>query len=144
MSETKVQRNYKDSIFRMLFKDKENLLSLYNALNKTDYTDVDELEITTLENAMDECIAEGILSEFLRKNRAESIKMSIYEYNEELHFKTLLEEGREQGLEEGERRINKLNSILIDLGRFDDLKRATQDKAYQEQLIIELLPEGMK
>ena len=32
MSETKVQLNYKDSIFRMLFKDKENLLSLYNAL----------------------------------------------------------------------------------------------------------------
>ena len=52
MSETKVQRNDKDSIFRMLFKDKENLLSLYNALNKTDYTDVDELEITTLENAI--------------------------------------------------------------------------------------------
>ena len=34
--------------------------------------------------------------------------MSIYEYDEELHFKTLLEECREQGLEEGERRINKL------------------------------------
>ena len=52
MSETKVQRNYKDTIFRMLFKDKENLLSLYNALNKTDYTDVKGLEITTLENAV--------------------------------------------------------------------------------------------
>lgn len=47
-----VQRNYKDTIFRMLFKEKENLLSLYNALNETDYTDVDMLEITTLENAV--------------------------------------------------------------------------------------------
>ena len=36
MNEVKVQRNYKDSLFRMLFKDKENLLSLYNALNKTE------------------------------------------------------------------------------------------------------------
>ena len=36
MNEAEAQRNYKDSIFRMLFKDKENLLSLYNALNKTD------------------------------------------------------------------------------------------------------------
>ena len=52
MSETKVQRNYKDTIFRMLFKDKENLLSLYNALNGTDYTDVSGLEVTTLENAV--------------------------------------------------------------------------------------------
>ena len=52
MNEVKVQRNYKDSIFRILFKDKKNLLSLYNALNKTDYTDVDGLEITTLENAV--------------------------------------------------------------------------------------------
>lgn len=36
----------------MLFKDKEKLLSLYNALNNSHYTDVDELEIVTLENAI--------------------------------------------------------------------------------------------
>ena len=52
MKETYVQRNYKDTLFRMLFKEKENLLSLYNALNGTAYTDTEELEITTLENAV--------------------------------------------------------------------------------------------
>ena len=52
MTETKVQLTYKDTIFRMLFKEKENLLSLYNAVNKTSYTNVEELEITTLENAV--------------------------------------------------------------------------------------------
>lgn len=52
MKETHVQRNYKDTVFRMLFKEKENLLSLYNALNQTAYTDVENLEITTLENAV--------------------------------------------------------------------------------------------
>ncbi len=52
MKETKVQRKYKDTVFRMLFKEKENLLSLYNALNQTAYTDTDGLEITTLENAV--------------------------------------------------------------------------------------------
>ena len=52
MSEVSVQRNYKDTVFRMLFNDKENLLSLYNALNRTKYTDTDGLEITTLENAV--------------------------------------------------------------------------------------------
>ena len=45
-------QKYKDTIFRMLFNDKENLLSLYNAVNKTAYTEADNLEITTLENAV--------------------------------------------------------------------------------------------
>lgn len=46
------KRNYKDTVFRMLFKKKENLLSLYNALNKTAYTDIERLEVATLENAV--------------------------------------------------------------------------------------------
>ena len=305
MNEANVQRSYKDTIFRMLFKDKENLLSLYNALNETDYTDVNRLEVSTLENAVymnykndvsfvfehelmlyehqstvnqnmplrdlfyvtsilqkristknlysskqvmipsprfvvfyngtdyqperrilrlsdayekkqetpeleltvtvyninrgcnedimdacktlkeyamyveqvrnyanqmslaeavekavDKCIAEGILSDFLRQNRAEVIMLSIFEYDEELHFKTLRDEGYESGYAEGHEsgftegheagmeqgeirltRVNKLNSILIDSDRLNDLKRATQDRAYQEQLMIELLPE---
>ena len=48
--------------------------------------------------AVDECIREGILAEFLRKNKAEVISMSIYEYDEELHERTLMEIGREEGL----------------------------------------------
>ena len=289
MNEVKAQRNYKDTLFRMLFKDKENLLSLYNALNKTDYTDMNGLEITTLENAVymnykndvsfvfdfelmlyehqstinpnmplrdllyvtsilhkristenlygskkvlipnprfvvfyngtdsqperqilklsdayekkqdepeleltvtvfninygcneellnacrtlkeyamyvervrtyakqmplakavenavDYCIAEGILTDFLRKNRAEVIMLSIFEYDEEAHHRLLYEEGVEDGMEQGENRVNRLNSILIDMGRLDDLKRATQDKSFQEQLMTELIPEEMQ
>ena len=47
-----VNRNYKDTIFRMLFSDRENLLSLYNAINGTSYDNSEELEIVTLENAI--------------------------------------------------------------------------------------------
>ena len=47
-----VQRNYKDTLFRMLFSDKEALLSLYNAMSGKDYDNPDELEIVTLENAI--------------------------------------------------------------------------------------------
>lgn len=47
-----VNRNYKDTIFRMLFSDRENLLSLYNAINGTSYDNPEELEIVTLENAI--------------------------------------------------------------------------------------------
>ena len=52
MTEAKVNRKYKDTIFRMLFKEKENLLSLYNAVNGTSYVDTDGLEITTLQDAV--------------------------------------------------------------------------------------------
>ena len=47
-----VNRNYKDTIFRMLFSDRKNLLSLYNAINGTFYENPEELEIVTLENAI--------------------------------------------------------------------------------------------
>ena len=45
-------RKYKDTVFRMLFSDRKNLLSLYNAINGSRYTDPEELEIVTLENAI--------------------------------------------------------------------------------------------
>ena len=48
----KVNRKYKDTIFRMLFKDRNNLLSLYNAMNKKNYTDASALQVVTLENAI--------------------------------------------------------------------------------------------
>ena len=40
-----VIRNYKDSVFRMIFSNKRALLNLYNALNGTDYQNPDELEV---------------------------------------------------------------------------------------------------
>ncbi len=36
----------------MLFSDKKNLLSLYNAVNGRSYENPDELEIVTLDNAI--------------------------------------------------------------------------------------------
>ena len=45
-------RQYKPTIFAMLFQDKKRLLELYNALNGTHYTDPALLEVNTLENAI--------------------------------------------------------------------------------------------
>lgn len=45
-------RKYKDTVFRRLFSDRKNLLSLYNAINGTAYENPDDLEIVTLENAI--------------------------------------------------------------------------------------------
>ena len=51
-NEIHVARNHKDRLFRMIFREKKELLSLYNAVNGTSYTNTEELEIVTLENAI--------------------------------------------------------------------------------------------
>ena len=70
-------------------------------------------EETTLEEAVEraitECIREGILKDFLEKNRAEAKSVSIFEYDEEEHMRQEREqfwnkgmrEGRSQGRQEG-------------------------------------------
>ena len=59
--------------------------------------------------AVDECLEEGILAEFLMKNKAEVIKVSIYEYDKEFEEKKLrkaeYEAGVEAGIELGERSL---------------------------------------
>ncbi|MCQ2521321.1 MAG: hypothetical protein MJ105_02990 [Lachnospiraceae bacterium] len=47
-----VRRKYKDHLFRRVFSDKKDMLSLYNALNHTNYDNPDDLEVTTLEDAI--------------------------------------------------------------------------------------------
>ena len=47
-----VQREHKDRLFRLIFKDKEDLLDLYNAVNGTDYENAEDLEITTIEDVI--------------------------------------------------------------------------------------------
>ncbi len=55
--------------------------------------------------AIDECIHQDIMADFLRRNRAEVVKMSIYEYDEEKNYKMLQEQywnmGHERGKSEG-------------------------------------------
>ena len=56
-----------------------------------------------VECAVDECIKEGILTEFLSKNRAEVISMSIFEYDKELEEKKLRKAEYEAGFSDGEK-----------------------------------------
>lgn len=43
-----IYRNYKDNVFCLLYRDRTNLLELYNALNGTDHRNPDELTVVTL------------------------------------------------------------------------------------------------
>ncbi len=47
-----VQHEHKSRMFEALFNDKKEALSLYNAINGTDYSDTEELDIVTLEDAI--------------------------------------------------------------------------------------------
>ena len=64
-----------------------------------------------VEKAVEECIREGILREFLLKHRAEVVAMSIFEYDreweEEILRKEEFEAGREFGKEEERKNTEK-------------------------------------
>lgn len=47
-----INREHKDKVFRLIFNNKKNLMSLYNALNKSNYTNENDFTINTLDNAI--------------------------------------------------------------------------------------------
>ncbi len=54
--------------------------------------------VDAINTAIDSCIGRGILEQFLKKHKAEVMNMVLFEYDENLHYKTLREEGREEGI----------------------------------------------
>ena len=52
MTEHKINKKYKDRLFRLIFQDKKDLLELYNAINNSDYTNPEDLTITTIEDVV--------------------------------------------------------------------------------------------
>ena len=84
-----------------------------------------------VEKAIDECIKKGILAEFLRKNRAEVLRVSIFEYDEEEHMRQEREESRQEGFEQMGELIVKLNQ----LGRQDDILKVATDAKFREELL---------
>ncbi len=74
-----------------------------------------------MERAIDECIAEDVLKDFLTKHRAEAKAMSIFEYDQEKHIRQereeAWEEGRASGLKEGQISGLKLAETIFRLFR---------------------------
>ncbi len=92
--------------------------------------------------AVDDCISEGILADFLLQNKAEAIAMSIFEYDQEAHMKHVRKEGYEDGLAEGisQNRLANLKSLMKNLHltateAMDVLEISPEERAlYMEQL----------
>ncbi len=79
-----------------------------------------------INKAVDDCIEEGILKEFLWENKAEAIMVSIFEYNEEEHLKSLRGESVAEGIEVGKELGLKgiVNSLKPYLTNFEELYEA--------------------
>lgn len=70
---------------------------------------------TAVKMAVSYCIENDILAEFLTKCRAEVMSMSIFEYDQEKHFRQIAEENRAAGWEEGRKtghREGKISGII--------------------------------
>ena len=52
MNDYKLNTKYKDRLFRLIFREKKELLELYNALNESNYTNPEDLKITTIEDVV--------------------------------------------------------------------------------------------
>ena len=70
-----------------------------------------------VELAVDECIGEGVLREFLLKQKNEVVKMSIYEYDEEREMKLIRQDEREMGIQEGVMSgvLQSIRNIMINM-----------------------------
>ena len=90
-----------------------------------------------VDRAVRECINEGILREFLLRNRKEAVEMSIFEYDEEAVFEVVRKDEYEKGIQEGEKQFALLTERLLEAGRTQDLLRATQDQEYRKLLYKE-------
>ena len=66
-----------------------------------------------IKEAVDECLAEGVLSEFLTKHRNEVEGMLSFAYDEKLAREAWREEGLEEGLEKGREEGLKLGTIVM-------------------------------
>ncbi|MGL5434490.1 MAG: hypothetical protein ACRDBO_03715 [Lachnospiraceae bacterium] len=99
--------------------------------------------------AVEECIEEDVLREFLIERRADVVNALLTEYDEERVLADLSrdffedgeekgrEEGLKEGLKEGQNRINKLIQCLVRDCRMDDVIRGTEDLEYQKALLQE-------
>ena len=67
-----------------------------------------------VEKAVNDCIKDGVLAKFLRKNRGEAIGMSIFEYDEEREKALMAAAERENGAEE--KQVEDLRNLMKTLG----------------------------
>ena len=96
-----------------------------------------------VDRAIRECLAKGILADFLSRNWAEVKKVSIYEYDEEKHIRQeredAMEEGLQQGMQRGLQRGETLKLVTLVLKKYAKglSPKETADMLEEELPLIE-------
>ena len=80
-----------------------------------------------IDNAVDSCIADGIMKDFLVKHKAEVLSVCITEFDEKVYTDGIREEGREEGRKEG-------RAEGREEGRRDDIIRMLKSNKSSEQI----------
>lgn len=103
-----------------------------------------------VDRAVNECIAQGILRDFLLQNKAEVKRMSIFEYNEENVRRVLREEAYEDGMEEGEKKgekkgdLKRLVSLVCKKMKMNQSLEKIAEDLFEEIPVIEPLYRAAK
>lgn len=148
-------RNQKDQLFRLAFSEKKYQLDLYNAINGTNYTDPEDLEMTILEfissirellnqgmsiqdashAALKQGLEKGLLSDLLSRCETEVFAMLLEEYDAEEVLRYREQETAKETEQLTRAQDRKLFDLLLSQERYEDAKRAAKDPAYQLQLL---------
>ena len=77
--------------------------------------------------------------EVLQKLSADERKRLEYEARQKaiLDYNSQMSSSREEGIQIGEARVNRLHDMLLKDGRIEDLRKAVSDEAYTEKLYKE-------
>ena len=83
-----------------------------------------------MEQTIRECMEEDVMANFLKRNRAEVVKMCLYEYDEEKQREFDREEGGEEGREE------ERQNTLREKARADE-EKLRADEAFRKIAMLE-------
>ena len=104
-----------------------------------EYAQVKPVE-EAVEQAISECIQEGIMAEFLKQNRAEAKQVSIYEYDEEKHMRQEREVSWEEGKFEGKIELLRMQ-IQKKLVKGKSISEISEELEEEEDVIAEMIRE---
>ena len=100
-----------------------------------------EKEDDSIKKAIRECIANGILEDYLKRKGSEVSNMLIAEYDYEEDMRVNREEAREEGREEGrEEEAEKYSRLILRLtedGKNDMIMKIAENPAFREKLYKE-------
>ena len=93
-----------------------------------------------VDRAIDECIRENILREFLERNRVEARAMSIYEYDQEEHIRLEREDAYADGHKAGDK-ARLISQIKKKLAKQKTVKEIAEELEEDVDVILSLIKE---